>query len=396
MKNLNFSQSSNSVSEVKPSPENRSSSKKKKTSTSRPQDINHHYKVDISLKSILLVGLAVGAVYIGMQLLQVALILFLAFVIASAAMPAIRFLQNKGLPKGLGALVVYLVGSLLVVAILILIILPFGKEISGIVQELPQFVETVSDNISETLGQFGIEVTPDDVSDVMMDFYQERIRGGFIFNISSGINNAWGVLSPLGTVLGSLLLSFIISIYIVYDHDSFLDLLLLRIVDKRKRDLVKTLVMDVEKKLGGWVLGQGTDSLIVALLTWILLTALQVPFALPLALLTGLLVMIPTFGPFLAAIPAIAIAVSSGGLLIAVIVAVGYVIIQQIENVFLVPKIMGGVVGVKPIVVLVGVLIGLALGGIVGAMITVPILVIIKIGYEFYISYQKLEAEENE
>ena len=68
--------------------------------------------------------------------------------------------------------------------------------------------------------------------------------------------------------------------------------------------------------------------------------------------------------------------------------------IQQIENNLLVPKVMGNVVGVKPIVVILGVLVGASLGGILGAMLAVPVLVILKIGYEFYINLKRLNATE--
>jgi predicted PurR-regulated permease PerM len=123
------------------------------------------------------------------------------------------------------------------------------------------------------------------------------------------------------------------------------------------------------------------------------LSLLNVPFALPLAVMVGLLDMIPGIGATVATIPAVLIALISGGLSEAVIVLAIYLVYQQIENNFLVPKIMGSAVGLKPIFVMLGVFIFLILFGIWGAALAVPVMVVAEIFYDFFIDLQKLEAE---
>jgi len=108
---------------------------------------------------------------------------------------------------------------------------------------------------------------------------------------------------------------------------------------------------------------------------------LNVPNALPLALLAGIFEIVPTLGPILSAVPAVIIALTISPTL-AISVAISYIVIQLLENNLLVPKIMEKAVGLNPIVVIFGVIIFANLIGISGALLAIPIitfmLVIIK------------------
>ena len=151
--------------------------------------------------------------------------------------------------------------------------------------------------------------------------------------------------------------------------------------------------MDVERKLGGWVLGQALVSSLVAVFSAILLTILGVPFALPLSMFTAFLGIIPNLGSSLAGVLMSLVALITVGPIKAVILLGSFVIYQMIENSIIIPKVMGNAVGLKPIMVMLGVIIFLTLFGVVGGFIAVPVMVIIQILYEFYIDLQKLEAK---
>jgi predicted PurR-regulated permease PerM len=75
------------------------------------------------------------------------------------------------------------------------------------------------------------------------------------------------------------------------------------------------------------------------------------------------------------------------------IVGGSFLVYQQIENSFIVPKVMGNAVGLKPIFVLLGVIVFITFFGLIGGFVAVPLMVIAKILYEFYIDLQKLEAK---
>jgi predicted PurR-regulated permease PerM len=112
-----------------------------------------------------------------------------------------------------------------------------------------------------------------------------------------------------------------------------------------------------------------------------------------LAVLAGLLESIPSLGPTLSALPAILLAFFTSGPVGALIVTIGYMIIQQLENTLIVPRVMANAVGLKPIVVIIAVATGFTLAGPLGALLSVPIAVLFQIAYEFYIDLQKLRAK---
>lgn len=141
--------------------------------------------------------------------------------------------------------------------------------------------------------------------------------------------------------------------------------------------------------------GQLLLCLVIAIMTWVALTAMGIPGAIPLALLAGVLEVVPNFGPLLAEIPAVVVALLQGSSTIpwprgwlALLVFGVYIGIQQIENNVLVPRIIGGSVDLPPLVVLIGVVVGATNFGLIGAFMASPVLASLKV-LTFYV-YNKI------
>jgi predicted PurR-regulated permease PerM len=135
---------------------------------------------------------------------------------------------------------------------------------------------------------------------------------------------------------------------------------------------VVRLIAKIQRKMGLWVVGQFILSVFIFILTYIGLTILGVEYALVLALIAGLLEVVPYIGPFVSAMPAIFFAlIQSPPLVIGVIIL--YILIQKTEGYVLVPKIMEKTVGTSPLVVLLALLIGFKLAGILGVLLAVPL-----------------------
>jgi predicted PurR-regulated permease PerM len=131
-----------------------------------------------------------------------------------------------------------------------------------------------------------------------------------------------------------------------------------------------------------------TLCLAIGSISWLALTVLGVPFALPLAMIAGILEAIPTLGPILAAIPAAIVALTISPQM-ALVVVFTYWLIQMLENQLLVPKIMQRAVGLNPVIVIIGVTIGANLMGAVGALLAIPFISLI------IVIYNSVEAERN-
>lgn len=127
--------------------------------------------------------------------------------------------------------------------------------------------------------------------------------------------------------------------------------------------------------------GQITLMIFIGLVTWLGDTALGVPYALLMGLLAGLLELIPNVGPTLAAIPAVLLALFFGSTYLpienvpfALLVVAFYVLVQFLENQFIVPYIMGDAVDLPPLIVLIGTLAGAFAFGILGALLATPVI----------------------
>ena len=132
------------------------------------------------------------------------------------------------------------------------------------------------------------------------------------------------------------------------------------------------LINRIQEKIGLWLRGQIFLSLVIFAVSWIGLSILGVKYALVLAVFAGVTEIIPYLGPFIGALPAVFIAFTQSPLL-GIITIVLYIVIQQAENYFLVPKVMQKAVGLNPIIIIIAIMIGAKLAGILGVLLAVPV-----------------------
>jgi len=375
--------------------------KKKKQQNSRMKDLEkiNVYKrkkdkkkstvvIEFPTWMILSILLIVALIFFWEQLLTIVMFIFIGFILMSALQPIVNWFIGKKISKGWAIGITYFLVFLILVGLSSVVIVPFVKGMQEMINLLPSLVSNfLEDFTGLTIGSINID---------RQWFVNIASEFSSFLTPSGGLSSLKSIADTLGGVINwvVLLLAVIIfSIYLLSEGDQLLQLGLLRIANDRKRKRVKKLIKDVQKRLGDWMIGQTIISFVAAVTLGVSLTLLQVPFVLPLSVLVGLLATIPNIGTTLAIVPAILIALISGGWTKALVVLVIYVIYQQIENNILTPKIMGSVVGLKPIFVMLGVMVFLTLFGVWGAVLAVPIMVVFGILYEFFIDLQKLEAE---
>ncbi|GAB4162657.1 MAG: AI-2E family transporter [Candidatus Dojkabacteria bacterium] len=352
------------------------------------------YSIEVSPKTILMILLIGVGIYLGYRLLVVIAMLFFAFAFASALLPSVRYLERKGIGKGLSIALVYLFGILIFAALVLLIAWPLGSQVAQIGDVFSGGLEKYLVKISDFLYPiFGGDSTPTEFLHQLESFIEKDLKS--FFDLSKiDVSGAFATVSGVGKVIGYTILALVISVYILIDHDNFLDLLILQIVNEKESKLVRKLIIGIEAKLGRWLMGQVILSAIIGVLAWIMLTIMRVPYAVPLAVLAGLFEVVPGFGPTFAAIPAVLLGFITNGTPGAIGVTIGYVIIQQLENTFIVPRVMGDATGLKRIAIIIGVIVGFTLAGPIGTLLAVPILVVMQIGINFYIEFQKIRARQ--
>lgn len=308
-------------------------------------------KIDISHKTVIFIAifiLALWAIYLIRDLL---VILFISIIFMSALNPLVSFFVKAKLPKVLSIGITYLIiiasGTVAFAAIL----QPLIEESRRLILTLPQLS-----------GQFF------NITNINESVFQSELT-----NLSK---NAFTITLAIFDNLLAIVFLLVITFYMLLERDNLKARLASLFIGKEDR--VKRLIVRIEEKLGSWLRGQLVLSIIIGLLSYIGLTVLSIPYALPLAVLAGVLEVIPVIGPIVSAIPAILIAVTISPFL-GLGVGAMYVVIQQLENHLIVPQVMKRAVGLNPLVVILAIAIGSRLLGFAGALLAVPFTVVLQI-----------------
>lgn len=182
----------------------------------------------------------------------------------------------------------------------------------------------------------------------------------------------------------SFLFTFVLTFYLVVEETIFRSFVAF-VAPQKLRPRIIELVERMKKRLGGWLRAQLALSLIVGILVYIGLLILGVPYAALLAVLAAFLESVPYIGPPLSSLPAIflALAAHPDSLVPALMTVALFVMIQQVENHILVPKIMQKAVGINPIVSIISIVTGIKLGGIIGGLIAIPAVTMLYVYLEY-------------
>jgi putative heme transporter len=316
-----------------------------------------HTHVDISIRSIVtffLVGIGFYTLYL---LQSIVLVVLSSIVIASSVEPAVRALTRRKIRRAFAAAIVYFSSIAVFVLVLAQFVPALLSETAHLVRDLPTYASS-SGSIEFTTPVLGTISSADAV---------HRLEALF----GSISHDPLGALAAIfGGVVG-LVLVIVFSFYFTMEENGVEEFL--RIVTPPQHEAyVRHLWARVQGKIELWMQGQLLLGVIVAVLTYLLLTIFAIPHAFVLAVMAGMFELIPLFGPTLSAVPALAIGYASGGVYLALVVVGIYFVIQQFENHLIYPLVVTKVVGVSPVVVILALAVGLSLAGFFGVLLAVP------------------------
>ncbi len=288
------------------------------------------------------------------QLKEILLIVFIAYIIVASLIPVVEYLRKKGFPRTIAVLTTFFTALLLFI-LLIAPLVPFlAAQIQQLTKSFPQYLHQAAVAV-------GVQLDARELGQV----FTPQQLGQNAFALAGGVFG--GFFAVVTTVA--------ISFYLLLSYDSAKSSVA-NLFATKSREKAMNVIEQINDKLGAWLQGQFLLSLSIALLTWITLMALGMPFALPLAVLAGLFEIVPTIGPIISAVPAVVVALTISPNM-AFIIMGAYIVIQMIENHLLVPRIMQRAVGLNPVVVIIGVIVGDRLLGIPGALLSVPFISLI-------------------
>lgn len=318
-------------------------------------------KIEISTSVVWKTILILVLLWFVFLIRDILLLLFLAIVIVSAAQPFVEKMEKRKIPRVASALGLYAI-FFFVFGWVVYLIVPI------ITSELKEFGENIP-LYFESLGAF-----MENISQLAADYKFENDLQRLIDNTTTSITNAISGLFSNTLQFFTGILKFVVvaslSFYMLVKKDGTRGFLQ-DMLPQKYQSYVINLVERIQAKIGRWLIGQVTLIIIIFILDYIALSMLGVPFALIIALIGGLLEIIPYIGPTIALIPAVLAALTISPLT-AVFVVIAYIAIQQMENHLLTPLIMRTAVGLNPVVVILVLLIGGTLAGVPGVILAVP------------------------
>ena len=312
------------------------------------------------LLKIVVVGLGLIVLY---QLKDIILVLLTAIVIASFVESTNRYMSKRfRFSRSLSIGIIYILLFLVLAGVFYLFVPILVKESLMLVSSLSQYFPNLVIGNGDIFKN--IPNTTSEISQFANSAQQllSKVSGGFFTTI----------VDVFGGILNFILI-IVISFYLSIQEKG-IEKFLKIVVPIKHEAYVINLWERTQRKITLWIRGQMILGLIVGLITYIALVIAGVKYALIFALLTAIMELIP-FGVLLAAIPAIAVGFTDGGLTKGLIVTAIFVVIQQAENYFLQPLVLRRSVGISPIIVIVSVLAGAQLAGFWGVILAIPVTV---------------------
>jgi predicted PurR-regulated permease PerM len=311
---------------------------------------------------IVLVACAVlAALYLLYLIRQVVVLVLVAVFFALAIAPAVNWLDQRRLPRPVAILLVYLGILVSIFGIGLLVVPPIVNGVNGLSDDLPGYIDDLRENktfrdyddkynITEKLNQQSSEL-PSKLGDA----------AGTLRDVTVGVFDRFVQLFSI----------LVITFLLLMDGPKILAFAY-RQMPKQREARLRRIAADISEAISGYVFGNFVISVAAGLVTYVTLTILDVPFAVPLAVLFGFFDMIPLIGATLGGIMVgivVAFTDFPTALIVWVIVLLVY---QQIENNLIQPVIYGKTVQIHPLVVIVAVLIGAALLGLLGVLVAIP------------------------
>ncbi len=310
----------------------------------------------ISTASIVKVAAAVLAVWFLYQVQYVLGLVFVTVLLASAFAPAVDWLQRHRLPRVVSVLIIYLGVFLLLSLAAVLLVPLMVEEIAGISRNFPQYWDRLM------AGWAGVDPRFHQTVQSALGSLEQQAR-----------ESASSIFSLIRIIFGnviSFILVLVMTFYLLVQRDAVKNAAAL-VTPAPHRAYAVDLIDRMQHRLSLWLRSVLLLGLIIGALTLVGLRILNVRYYLVLALVAGILELIPYVGPAVAAVPAVFFgAIESPWKGLAVLVL--YWVIQQLENHLIVPRVMAKVVGLNPFVTIMVILTGAKFAGFVGVLIAVP------------------------
>jgi len=309
--------------------------------------------------------LALGLLAAGLlfeELVQIVMLVTIAVVIAVPLAASASWLRRWHVPRPVGAVLSLLAGAVVTGVLLAFVVPTFVNQVNDFVAQLPTTAAHFERAVNNLLGLKRGTTTKAVTQFVNRYTHHPAVLLGPLAAIGVSI----------ATAVGAIVVVIISALYMAISPDPLVNGLVRLFPAQRQPDVRRTLER-IRVAWLAWLRGVGLDMLVLGGLLFLGMQIIGLQFAAGFAIFSALMTVIPNYGSVISAIPPIVYGLSSSfhlGLLVAVV----YIIVNQIEGNVALPLIMGRSVSLHPAVIAIGVLVAGSLFGIIGLLISVPLI----------------------
>jgi predicted PurR-regulated permease PerM len=334
--------------------------------------------IEFSFQTVFWIIVAVLSLWLVVALREVLVAFVLAFILAMAITPLVDFLHKKRVPRSISIVGVLLAVLGIAYLAISLILPPFVTEITNLLSNKTEYILRITENFNS--------LSPA-LRDNLNSFLTSSLNSVGNMNFNGVISGAKGVFNGLIEIV----LIFALCFYMLQNNKG-VEGVVVAYVPKQHQKRTLSIYRKISGKMSSWLGGQAVLGIIIFFVVLIGLSILKVEYALTLAIIAGILEVLPIIGPIVAGGLAVLISLTQSPIL-ALIVLAFYVLVQQLENHILVPQVMKKSLGLNPIAVIMAIIIGGKLLGFVGILISVPIAAAVGVLLEEFVKKQEEEAK---
>jgi len=313
--------------------------------------------LDISWRTILKISIAIVIFYILFSVREILIWFIFALTISVLFNPAVNFLQNRKIPRGLAVVLIYVIVFGLLSLLIYLVVPLLISEIQVFLESFPQYFE----KISPLLRGFGFQAF-------------ENLES-FLKALGSSLEGmAENIFSVLFTIFGGVFTTLFVIITAIFLslEEKAVERGLILLFPKNYETQVMNVWQKCQKKVSGWFGARILACLFVGFASYIAFLIFNVKYPFTLALFAGVFNFIPYIGPLLTGV-VLFLLIFPTEVFKGILVLITFTLIQQVENSILSPILMKKFVGLPPALVLVSLVVGGQLWGFLGAILAVPL-----------------------
>lgn len=280
---------------------------------------------------------------------------------------------KKGKGEKIKRVISIVVSYLIVIGALTIIIVYIFPQMKNSVKDIGNSVKNGYNYVTNHLDEMNAMIPVINLGSVI-EYIQNNLIDKLMSNSGTIVPVVYHFSSSVLTSLYNIFMGLVISIYMIIDGQKLknsIKRIIYALSPIEKAPAICKTISKCNHIFNGFLFGKAVDSLIVGILCFIAMSILQLPYSLLLSVIVGITNMIPYFGPIIGAIPGFVIYLFIDPKL-SLFFAIMILILQQFDGLYLGPKILGDLTGIKPLWVIFGIVIGGAYFGAVGMFLGVP------------------------